>query len=357
MNHAVIMAGGSGTRFWPVSRLNRPKQLLAFGGKDTLLERTVKRVAPLFAREQMLIVTGDVVAPAITALYPDWSAANLLSEPLRRNTGPCAALAAKVIYDRDPEGVVALMPADHLILKEERFRAILAGALEVAARDEVLVTLGIIPTYPETGYGYIQMAEKIGERNTCPYHRVERFHEKPDAENAAYYLESGRFLWNSGIFIYRAGAFLRAVEQHLPDLFAALADVDGRGKPADIKMTIDRIYPGLTNVSIDVGIAEKLDNRLVFPADIGWHDVGSWTALRDLSLSDGRGNVAQGRHVSINSSGNTVYAQQGMVVTIGVENLIIVHTPDATLVSRRDDAQDVKRVFSELEKRGWNEFL
>jgi len=357
MNYAVIMAGGSGTRFWPVSRLRRPKQLLAFGGKDSLLEKTIKRVAPMMPSDRVMIVTGDAVLPAFVELFPDWPEGNLLSEPLRKNTGPCAALAAKVLYDRDPEAVVALMPADHLILKEEQFRAILGAALEVAARDEVLITLGIKPSYPETGYGYIQMAEKAGERNGCLYHRVEHFHEKPDAENAAYYLESGRFLWNSGIFIYRAGTLLRAVEQLLPDLFAALADLDGRGKPSDIKMAIDRIYPTLANVSIDVGIAEKLDHRLVFPADIGWHDVGSWTAVRDFSLSDARGNVSQGKHISINSGGNTVYAQQGMVVTIGVENLIVVHTPDATLVSRRDDAQDVKCVFSELEKRGWTEFL
>jgi len=358
MNYAVIMAGGTGTRFWPVSRLHRPKQLLAFGGDETLLEATVARVAPLAPLARVLVVTGDAIVEPTARLLPALPAGNLISEPLRRNTAPCAALAAKVLLDRDPDAVLALLPADHVVLKEDAFRRILAAAYALATGERVLIALGITPTHPETGYGYIEIGAARGERDRCPYHDAAAFHEKPEHETAERYLADGRFLWNAGIFVFRAATFLDAVREHLPELAAAVGRLDGNAPPADLKRAIDAIYPDLAAVSIDVGVMEKVDNLVVFPADIGWSDVGSWTSLRDLRPTDDAGNVAQGRHVAMEGSrGNTVYAPEGLVVTVGVEGLIIVHTPDATLVAKRDDAQAVKHVFDELEKRGWKQFM
>jgi mannose-1-phosphate guanylyltransferase len=358
MNYAVVMAGGTGTRFWPVSRLHLPKQLLPFGGETTLLEQTVERVAPLAPAERVLVVTGDAIVEKTAATLPQLPAGNVISEPLRRNTAPCAAVAAKVLMDRDPDAVLVLLPADHVILDAGRFRAILGGAMAVAASEDVLITLGVKPHRPETGYGYIEMGEQIGAQGDCPYHRVAAFHEKPDAKAAEQYLATGRFLWNAGIFVFSARAFLAALAKTLPDLFAAIQPLDGTAPPEQLKRTIDAIYPDIHGVSIDVGVMEKVDNLLVFPADIGWSDVGSWTALRELQPPDAAGNVIQGRFISMDESrGNTVYAHDGVVVAVGVENLIIVHTPDATLVARRDDAQAVKKVFDELERRGWKQYM
>ncbi len=358
MNYAVIMAGGTGTRFWPVSRTHLPKQLLAIGADSTLLEQTVDRMTALAPIERVLVVTGDAIVEQTAATLPELPRENLISEPLRRNTAPCAAVAAKVLVDRDPDAVMALLPADHVILKEDAFRRILGAAMGVAAREDVLITLGITPTHPETGYGYIEMEKRLGDADGCPYHDVAAFHEKPDQATAERYLQDGRFLWNAGIFVFGAATFLEALRKTLPDLYDAVQAIDGAAPPAELKRVIDAAYPGLTKISIDVGVMEKADNLLVFPADIGWSDVGSWTALRELHPADEAGNVAQGRYIAMTGSReNTIYAKDGVVVTIGVDNLIVVHTPDATLVARRDDAQAVKKIFDELEKRGWREFV
>ncbi len=357
MRYAVIMAGGTGTRFWPESREALPKQLLRIAGDKTLIERTVERIAPLAPVERLVIVTGDVIAAKMAAAVPDLPPENLLSEPLRRNTAPCVTLAAKILHDRDPEAVVAVLAADHLIRDEDLFRRIMQAAMEVAAREDVLITLGITPTYAETGYGYIQMGEACGEQNDAPYHRVQAFFEKPDQETAQRYLDDGRFLWNSGMFIFRADTLLRAAEQHMPEMYALINRVDGARDGAEIKRRIDEIYPQLEAVSLDKGIMEKADNLLVFAADIGWSDVGSWTSMRDFIVPDEAGNIAQGHNVCLEASNNTIYARQGLVVAIGVDDLIIVHTPDATLVARHDDAQAIKKIFDELEKRGLDKFM
>ncbi|NLH49091.1 MAG: NTP transferase domain-containing protein [Myxococcales bacterium] len=357
MNYAVVMAGGSGTRFWPVSRAHLPKQLLPIFGDDVLLVQTMKRLEPLLPPERVLIVTGVAIADKISRALPGLPAANLIAEPLRRNTAPCAAVAAKLLADRDPDAVLALLPADHTIRRPEVFREVLAAACQLAAREEVLITLGIAPDFPETGYGYIEMADRLGRENGQPYHRVAAFHEKPRAERAQAFLAAGSFLWNSGIFFFRAATFLAAVQEHLPDLWARIADLSGTEPPAEIERRLEEIYPRIEGVSIDVGVMEKVDNLVVFPADIGWSDVGSWTAIRELHPADENHNVAHGDAVILDGANNTVFACDGVVVALGVDDLIVVHTPDATLVARRDDAQAVKKVFDELERRGLTKYL
>jgi len=356
MRYAVIMAGGTGTRFWPESREDLPKQLLKLGSDKTLLALTLDRIAPLIPAEQALIVTGDVIVDKIAASAPSVPAQNLLSEPLRRNTAPCVALAAKVLHDRDPQAVITVLAADHLIQKEELFREIIDSAMTLAEKEDVLITLGIKPGYPETGYGYIEAGEEAGKVNDTPYHQVAAFHEKPDTATAQDYFDSGRFFWNSGMFVFKASALLAATEKHLPDLYQALQKVDGNDSPAQLKLSIDEMYPNLEAISIDIGIMEKAENIIVFPADIGWSDVGSWTTLRDLFPHDEQGNVAVGNHIFHQAESNTVFARDGIVVALGVEDLIIVHTPDATLVARRDDAQEVKKIYDELEKMGLDKY-
>ena len=357
MNYAVVMAGGSGTRFWPVSRAHLPKQLLPIFGDDVLLIQTMKRLEPLLPLERVLIVTGVAIAEKISQAMPGLSPANLIAEPLRRNTAPCAAIAAKLLVDRDPDAVLALLPADHTISRPEVFHEILTAAYRLAAREEVLITLGIAPDFPETGYGYIEMDDRLGRENGHPYHRVAAFHEKPHIEKAQAFLAAGSFLWNAGIFVFHAATFLAAVKKHLPDLWARVAELSGTETPAETERRLDGIYPRIEGVSIDVGIMEKVDNLVVFPADIGWSDVGSWTAIRELHPADENHNVAHGDAVVIDGANNTIFACDGVVVTLGVDDLIVVHTPDATLVARRDDAQAVKKVFAELERRGLTKYL
>jgi len=357
VNYAVMMAGGAGTRFWPLSRQTLPKQLLPIGDDQTLLARAIGRVAPLAPAARVLIVTGEAIAAPIAAAFPEVPAANIIAEPLRRNTAPCAAVAAKILLDRDPDAVMALLPADHVIRKEDELRTLLAAAFAVAARSDELLTLGVKPQYPETGYGYIETGDPLDEENSRPYFRVAAFHEKPDAATAQHFLDSGRFLWNAGIFVFRASVFLRAVAAAMPDLAAAVAEIDGCAPPEKIGAALARLYPALAPTSIDHGVMEKVRNILVFPADIGWSDVGSWTALRELHPADPHGNVGQGDFLALDGGENTFYAQGGVAVAVGVEGLIIVHTPDATLVARRDDAQGVKRVFEEFERRGWKKYL
>lgn len=357
MRYAVVMAGGTGTRFWPVSRKSLPKQLLRIGGGKTLLTRTVDRISPLVDPDRILIATGDLIADKIAAEVPDLPAKNIISEPLRRNTAACIALAAKVLHDRDPEAVMLVLAADHLIQKEDVFRQTADAAMNLAENEEVLITFGISPSYPETGYGYIEMGEKAGESLACPYHEVAAFHEKPTKELAVQYFESKNFAWNSGMFAFRAKVLLEATAKHLPEIYRAVQAVDGKSEPAQIKEKIGQIYPGLPALSVDTGIMEKADNIFVFPADIGWSDVGAWTALCELVAADKHGNVAQGEHLVLNGKNNTIYAQDGLVVVIGAEDLIVVHTPDVTLVARRDDAQAVKKIYDELEKRGLDPYM
>ena len=356
MRYAVIMAGGTGTRFWPESRKALPKQLLRLGSPHSLLERTIHRIAPLVPLERTVVVAGDVLADIISAHLPGLPPDNLLLEPLRRNTGPCVALATKVLLDRDPDAVLAVLAADHLVQKEELFRRIIDDAMNMAVEREALITLGITPTYPETGYGYIEIGEEIALPDGAPCHRVAAFREKPNADTAIGYVAGGRFLWNSGMFVFRAQTMWRALERYEPELARRMAQVDGRAAPEEIKKQIDAIYPHLQAVSIDVSVMEKANNIVVFPADIGWSDVGSWTTLRGLIPADECGNVAHGDHLVLHGNENIIFARDGIVVAIGVENLIIVHTPDATLVARRDDAQAIKRIFDELEKRGFDRY-
>jgi mannose-1-phosphate guanylyltransferase/mannose-6-phosphate isomerase len=358
---AVIMAGGSGTRFWPLSREKMPKQLLKIGAEDSLIQETVKRVLPLIKREDIFVVTNHNLSDAInmqlaSKFGESWDM-NFILEPEARNTAPALGLAALHLTRIDPDGIMVVFSADHSIRKSEEFLSLLHKA-ENAAVDNYLVTLGIKPDRPETGYGYIKAGEPCGgEGDDSGVCRVEAFVEKPNIKIAREYLKDGHYYWNSGIFIWKTSVLLREIEQHAPSLYKGLMEIQkniGTDKETEV---IRQVFKRLESISIDYAVMEKTDRAAIIPADIGWSDVGSWTALDDVSRRDASGNVIAGNVIDIDSHDSIIYAEKRLVATIGLKDVVVVDTPDATLVCSKNRAQDVKKVVEVLKKRKSGEHL
>jgi mannose-1-phosphate guanylyltransferase len=350
--HAVIMAGGAGTRFWPLSRRHRPKQLLDLVGGASLIRQTVDRILPRVAPERIVVVTGAEHAAAVRAEVPELPAGNILIEPVGRGTAAAIGLAAVVVKSHDPNAALAVLPSDHFIRAKDRFLAALEAARDVAADGDYLLTLGVRPTAPETGYGYIRVGERLRTVRSEVVHRVDRFVEKPDRARAESYVADGRYLWNAGMFVFRTETVLDAIRMHLPDTFEGLAEIGLALNAGDFMEAVRRVYARLPNVSIDNGVLEKASNVLVVPIDVGWHDVGSWSALDDLLPRKEGDNVGVGELIAIDSRGCVVYSPKKLVATVGLEDVVIVETEDALLVCRKDQAQDVRRVIEALERRG-----
>jgi mannose-1-phosphate guanylyltransferase/mannose-6-phosphate isomerase len=358
--YAVIMAGGSGTRFWPLSREKMPKQLLKIGSDDTLIQLTVDRVLPLVKREHVFIVTNQGLAVDIgtqlTSRFGGSWDSNFILEPEAKNTAPALALSALHLNRIDPDGIMIVLSADHAIRNVEAFRTCIATAASAAEQD-YLVTLGIKPNRPETGYGYIKAGQPCHEAGVDGVCRVERFVEKPDLATAQGYLASGQYYWNSGMFVWKVRTFLKEIERHMPSLHEGLEQVRksiGSGTETE---AVRGMFAQLQPVSVDYGIMEKTDRAAVVPADIGWSDVGSWTALEEVTDKDSSGNIIAGNVIDIDSTDSVIYADKRLVATIGLRDTIVVDTPDATLVCSRDRAQDVKKVVDELKKRKAEERL
>jgi mannose-1-phosphate guanylyltransferase len=356
--YIVILAGGSGTRFWPLSRKSTPKQLMSVFGGKSMLQRTVERVVPLQPKRILVVTNALQAAETRSQLeYIKGVPVDVIEEPIGRNTAPAIGLAASIIARFDADGIMAVLPADHYILDEERFRDTLIRARDVA-ENGTLVTLGIAPTRPETGYGYIEAQENYGEAPA----KVARFVEKPSLERAMEFLATGRFYWNSGMFVWGACAILDQIKLFMPELSSALAKLTFERdvwEISDLKPQIEEIYAGIKGESIDFGVMEKAEDVQVIPASFGWSDVGSWSALPEVMESDQDGHVvinAQGS-VSVGSDGCLAYGGGKMVAFVGVKDLIVVDTPDAVLVCAKSAAQDVKKVVEELEKRGKSEYL
>jgi mannose-1-phosphate guanylyltransferase/mannose-6-phosphate isomerase len=365
--YAVIMAGGSGTRFWPLSREKMPKQLLKIGGEDTLIRETVSRVSPLIRFEDIYIVTNQSLADTISHQLSSkferpWDG-NFILEPEAKNTAPAIGLAALHLERIDPESIMVVLAADHSIRRTDEFLGLLHKAAE-AARQDYLVTFGIKPNRPETGYGYIKAGERLqgswlsaDSLEEANVSRVEAFVEKPDLNTAKEYLQAGRYYWNSGIFVWKTKTLLHELEKHQPSLYHGLQEIRkviGSSKESDI---IREVFKKLEPVSIDYAVMEKTDRAAVIPADIGWSDVGSWTALDEVSERDAAGNIISGNVIDIGSRDSIIYAEKRLVATIGLNNAVVVDTPDATLVCSKDRAQDVKKVVDELKKRKADEHL
>ena len=355
--YVLIMAGGKGSRFWPLSRESRPKQLLAVTGDQPMIRLTVDRILPIVPAERILVITGEAHQQAITDLLPDLPSENIIAEPVGRNTAPCIGLGARLIKARCPDGVMVVLPADHLITRTAEFRRLIGQAVEMARDGSFLVTLGISPDRPETGYGYIEAsAEPVGTSG-IDAHRVLNFHEKPDRETAESYLSTGRFYWNSGMFIWRVDVILGWLEQLLPALYRDLERIAAEFHSPRFAGVMEAQYPNLQAVSIDFGVMEKADDVLVLPADIGWTDIGSWTVAREhWPLRDG--NAVSGSAVLVDSKDCAVYSQAGRVIAlVGVRDLVVVDTEDAVLICQADRDQDVRRVVDALEKMGRKDLL
>jgi mannose-1-phosphate guanylyltransferase len=348
--HALVMAGGSGTRFWPLSRRLAPKQLLPLaGGARSLLGATLDRIAPLVPPDRVLIVTGIHLAEATRAAVPEVPSGNVLAEPVARNTAPCVAWGAYHALRRDRDAVLAVLAADHHVARPDAYLEVVARAVE-AASDGALVTVGIEPTRPETGYGYLEVGDALGPGGS---REVLRFVEKPDLARAQAFVDSGRFLWNSGQFFFRADAIVKAIELHLPALARALEPVlEAVSHEQELRL-VEAAYGVAPSVSIDHGVMEKASGVRVVPAAFGWSDVGSWTTAWELAPRDGDGDASQGADaVFVDTRGSYVHAPAGKVVALlGVEDLVVVDTPDALLVMPRSRAQDVRMVVDALRGR------
>ncbi|MFW5876952.1 MAG: mannose-1-phosphate guanylyltransferase [Myxococcota bacterium] len=350
MEHAyvVIMAGGSGTRFWPLSRRERPKQLLPLAPDgSTLIAATMRRARQLVPPERTLVVTSRALRDATVAALPELPPGNVLAEPTGRNTAPCVGWAASHVRRRDPQGRLAILPADHHVGDEDAFVQVVRASLAAAA-DGALVTVGLRPSRPETGYGYIELGEAVGEG----VYQARRFVEKPNRTRAEQFFSSGRFLWNSGMFFFRADAILQAVDEHLPGLGEALGRFDEAAAEGAEQALVDEEYGSLPAVSIDHGIMEKVEGVLVVPGDFGWSDLGSWTTAWELADRDADDNAVPDGTIALDSSGNYVRVPAGkLVALIGVDDLVVVDTGDALLVVPRDRAQDVRHVVETLRER------
>lgn len=352
---AVIMAGGSGTRFWPASRDTMPKQFLSITSTQTMFEETVARIKPLVEDHHLFAVVKDIHAELTQRLFGE-GVGHVLVEPVGRNTAPCIGLAAIHARQLSPDEPMVILPSDHFVANGDDFRATVAAAANLA-QTGAIVTLGITPTRPETGYGYIETSDPALVQAGKQYFKVSRFVEKPDVETATRYITSGRFLWNSGIFVFSARTILAEIEAHLPALYAGLLEIEATlGNPEQYTETLNRVYRELDSVSIDYGVMEKTTAPLcVFQSDFGWSDVGSWQALYELRTPehDDQGNLFIGTGIALRASGNLVFSEtERQVALLGVEDLVIVDLPDTLLVSRRSLSQDVKLVPQALKTSG-----
>jgi mannose-1-phosphate guanylyltransferase len=350
--YIVIIAGGKGERFWPQSRAPKPKHLLPVVGTSPLLTQTLKRVRGLAPASHIFVITSAVQAAAVRQccrrLVP---AANVVAEPVGRDTAAAVGLAALLVAQRDPDGIFAVLPADHVIHDTKAYRADLKAAFAAAAADRVMVTIGISPTEPATGFGYIQRAGLWRECGGRPVYRVKRFVEKPQLAVAEGYLKSGDYVWNAGMFVWSVPVVAAAFAQYAPELAKGLAKISsaiGRGRP--FKETLAKIYPTLPRISVDYALLEKSPNVVVIPSSFDWDDVGAWPAVVKHFPADPAGNVCRGHAVVEQGRGNLVMSEGKHLVTLlGVDDLIVVHTPDATLVCPKSKAQEIKALLKRVE--------
>jgi mannose-1-phosphate guanylyltransferase len=357
---AVVMAGGVGTRFWPRSREKSPKQLLEIVGKGTMIQNTVRRLETVVSPDRMFVVTNRVQRAQVMKQLPNVPDANILDEPVGRNTAPCIGLAALHVRRAAPDAVMVVSPADHIIHDDAEFLRVLNVAVGVARDSENLITIGITPERPETGYGYIQMHTDAGDHN--PFHdrevmKVKTFAEKPNRATAEQFLASGDFLWNSGMFVWKADAILREIERCLPDLHAELMKVDRAIGTPGYTAALETAYGVIRGISIDYGVMEKSDRVYVIPGRFGWNDLGSWDEVARIAGKDSNGNNITGSVLATDTHNTYVYSPKTIVATIGVEDLIIVNTDDALLICRKGRSQDVKEICDYLKRKQMHEYL
>ncbi|WP_311062368.1 mannose-1-phosphate guanylyltransferase [Thermoanaerobacterium sp. CMT5567-10] len=348
----VIMAGGKGERFWPKSRIKMPKQFLKLYGDKTMIHQTVDRLRRLMPIENIFVVTNIDYAGLISDQIPELPTENILIEPMGKNTAACIGLAALHTEKLSKDSIMVVVPSDHVIKDEETYLGVLKTAIEKAKSGNNLVTIGIKPQHPETGYGYINFRKITHEiLNNNPVHKVERFVEKPDYDTAVKYVESGNYLWNSGMFIWKTSTILNAIKEYMPQLYSALNVIREHFDSDEIEKVLYEEYSKLESISIDYGIMEKAKNVYVVPGDFGWDDVGSWTSIERLYEKDENGNVIKGNVVSVDTKKCIITGSDKLIATLGIEDVIIVDTEDALLICSKDKAQNVKEVLKEIREK------
>jgi mannose-1-phosphate guanylyltransferase len=356
--HPVILAGGRGTRFWPLSRKKRAKQLLALDGKQTMIQQTVARLLPLASAKRFWIIANEDLRPAITKQLPNLPKAQVLAEPAGRNTAPAIGLAAFLLLRENPEAVIGMFPSDHVIADEKRYRETLQHGFEIAAAGPNIVVLGIRPNRPETGYGYIEAGSEFDGDAL----RVRRFTEKPDAGKAAEFVAAGNYYWNSGMFLWSARTLADALKEHLPKTAPLLEEIAAAFGTRKFAAAFRKLYPKCENISVDYAVleprsakGEQAGNIFCLPADFGWNDLGSWTALHEhhtAKSSPPEGNLVAASGVFLlNARGNYLYAPGKFVAAVGVSDLVVVETRDALLITTRRHAQDVGKVVKYLDEK------
>jgi mannose-1-phosphate guanylyltransferase len=347
MYYAIVMAGGSGTRLWPLSRQHRPKQALTLVGNKTMFQYAVERIRPIFPVERILVITREDYASVLSTQVPDLPAENFILEPEGRGTAPAIGLAAIHLQQRDLDATMAILTADHFITETEQFCSVLSTAEQIAA-DGTLVTLGIPPSSASTGFGYIQHGSAFGEKNGFRFYTVLRFVEKPDLMAAQKMVASGTVSWNSGMFICQVERMMREFECQMTDLYVRLMEIKNTLGQPSYRTTLDNNWPMIAKQTIDYGVMESASQVVVIPVEIGWTDIGSWGSLFELLPADTNGNVRVGHHLGIDTTDTLVFGGNRLVATLGVSNLIIVETDDAILVCSRDHEQSVKAIVEQL---------
>jgi mannose-1-phosphate guanylyltransferase len=360
MLHAVIMAGGSGTRFWPASRADHPKQLLKLVGTTSMIRATADRLGDLVPADRTLVVTNKRLVEAIADELPALPTSAIIGEPCKRDTAPCIGLAAMQLSRDDPHATMVVMPADHVIAEDNNFRQAVQQAKSLVDRQpQRIVTFGIRPNYPAETFGYIERAQPVELPDAAaPTFRVAQFREKPQADVARQYLESGTFYWNSGIFVWKAATILDELARREPDMTAHLKKItDARGQ-ADFAEVFEQEFTAIQGTSIDYAVMEHATDVVVIEAPFDWDDVGSWQSLSRLAGLDEHGNVIDAKHLGQDTTGCIIRAQPDhLVVTLGISDLVVVQTPDATLVANKHDEESIRKLVKLIEQRGWTEYL
>lgn len=355
--YCVIMAGGTGTRFWPLSRVSRSKQFLAIQGKRSLIQSTVDRISSFASGEHLYIVSKRDQQEALESQITEIPKKNFLYEPEGKNTAPCIGLAAMHVHKRNADGIMVVLPSDHLIGDKRKFKQTVLAGVQVAKEKDGLVTIGIKPNRPATGYGYIQKGGAVGTAAKIPAYYVKTFAEKPNEATAQRFIDSGDFLWNSGMFIFRISTFLKAMEEHLPDTYDSLLEVrKAIGKP-NYQDVLERVYRQIRSISIDYGIMEKANNVYLLEGNFGWGDLGSWDQVYLISRKNEESNVFSGDVVSLNTRNSYVHTDGGLVALCGVEDLIVVQQDGATLICKRDASEDVKLLVDKIKKKKYEQYL
>ncbi|MDO8141686.1 MAG: mannose-1-phosphate guanylyltransferase [Candidatus Brocadiales bacterium] len=356
--YAVIMAGGSGTRFWPWSREDTPKQLLKIVGQKSMLQHTIDRITPLFKPENILIVTNISHKEKIQKQVPQIPPANVVAEPMGKDTAPCIGLAATIIHKRSPDAVMIVMTADHVIEPASRFVKMAETAMNIAGENNSLLTMGIKPTEPSVSYGYIHRGKHLLEESGFNVYEVESFKEKPDKATAQHFINTGEYYWNGGIFVWQTAKILECITKYTPKLALGLQKIGAALGTEFEWTTLEKEYKTFEKISIDYAVMEKAKDVVVIEVDFTWDDVGSWSALERWNKKDTSGNTILGNHFGIDTdSCIIVNNEQHLIATIGVSDMIVVHTKDATLICNKQKAEQIKKLVEELKQAGYQPYL